>query len=468
MSGSTVLQPQAIRALRRSLGLTQGAFGDRLGVTNVTVSRWESGAFAPDNRAVAALEAMAGATGKEQTEKPLPDPGLDFTANPDAVAAVAEATRLSFGHLASPTFATEVSLIDALPHQRVAVYEHLLAQWPIRFLLADDAGAGKTIMTGLAVQELRSRRLARRVLVVAPAGLLGNWQREMRTLFRIRAKPVRGADAAKNNPFVGPDSEFAVVSVDTLRSPRMFACLRDAGMSGQPYDLIVVDEAHKLSADRDPDMRVRKRERYLLGEALAGIPSKPEWDLDWKAPSLLLLSATPHMGKEYPYFALWRLLDADTITTPETLRAFPTERRAQHFIRRTKEEMVTLDGRPLYPARQCDTLGFDLSLEEQDLYEDATAYIRSLYNNAPGLNRSAARLVMSVFQRRLASSTAAMRESLQRRSERLERLIALVEAEGIEALHRDQADATRKAQDQGDIFESKTADEEFYRRRRRP
>jgi hypothetical protein len=93
---------------------------------------------------VAALEAMAGGTGNEQTEKPLPDPGLDFTANPDAVAAVAEATRLSFGHLASPTFATEVSLIDPLPHQRVAVYEHLLAQWPIRFLLADDAGAGKT------------------------------------------------------------------------------------------------------------------------------------------------------------------------------------------------------------------------------------------------------------------------------------------------------------------------------------
>ena len=459
MSG-TVPQPQAIRALRRSLGLTQAALGDRLGVTNVTVSRWESGAFAPDNRAVVALEGLAGVTEGERDEKPVPTPTLEFTANPDAVAAVAEASRLSFGHLASPTFATEVSLIDPLPHQRVAVYEHLLAHWPIRFLLADDAGAGKTIMTGLAVQELRSRRLARRVLVVAPAGLLGNWQREMGTLFRISAKPIRGVDAARGNPFTGPDSDFVVVSVDTLRSPRMFACLREAGMSGQPYDLIVVDEAHKLSADREPDMRVRKTARYQLGEALAGIPSKPEWDLGWKAPSLLLLTATPHMGKEYPYFALWRLLDADSITTPEALRAFPAERRARHFIRRTKEEMVTLDGRPLYPARQCDTLGFELSPEEQTLYEDATAYIRSLYNSAPGLNRSAARLVMSVFQRRLASSTAAMRESLQRRSERLGRLIALVQAEGIEALRRDQAEATKKAQDQGDIFESKTADEE--------
>ena len=314
-------------------------------------------------------------------------------------------------------------------------------------------------MTGLAVQELRSRRLARRILVVAPAGLLGNWQREMRTLFRISAKAVRGADAAKGSPFIGSDSDFVVVSVDTLRSPRLFTCLREAGMSGHPYDVVVVDEAHKLSADRDPDGRVRKRERYLLGEALAGIPSKSEWDLGWKAPSLLLLTATPHMGKEYPYFALWRLLNADAITTPEALRAFPSERRSRHFIRRTKEEMVTLDGRPLYPARQCDTLGFDLSPEEHDLYERATGYIRSLYNNAPGLNRAAARLVMSVFQRRLASSTAAMRASLQRRSERLSRLIALVQTEGIDALRKEQAEAAKKAQDQGDIFEKQTADE---------
>ena len=130
-------------------------------------------------------------------------------------------------------------------------------------------------MTGLAVQELRSRRLVRRVLVVAPAGLLGNWQREMRTLFRITAKVIRGSDAARSNPFSGLDSDFVVVSVDTLRSPRMFACLRDAGISGQPYDLIVVDEAHKLSADRDPDMRVRKTGRYQLGEALRGSPANP-------------------------------------------------------------------------------------------------------------------------------------------------------------------------------------------------
>ncbi len=456
------IYPDDIRQLRKSLGLTQAAFAALLGVTNVTVSRWESGAFVPDKRAVTGIKALAdqNRVKPEIPSGPARTPALDYTADPNAVAAVAEAARLSFGHLASPTFATEVSLIDPLPHQRVAVYEHLLAQWPLRFLLADDAGAGKTIMTGLAVQELRTRRLARRVLVVAPAGLLGNWEREMRSLFRIRAKAIRSADLARGNPFLGPESDFIVVSIDTLRSPRMFDALRQAGAGGHPYDLVVVDEAHKLAADRDPDMRVIKRERYLLGEALAGTPSKPEWDLGWKAPSLLLLTATPHMGKEYPYFALWRLLDPDSFTTPEALRAFPPDRRARHFIRRTKEEMVTLDGRPLYPARRCDTLGFDLSPPERDLYDGATSYIRTLYNSASGLNRSAARLAMAVFQRRLASSTAALRASLRRRSERLSAMIALVEADGPEALQRAQDIAARRATDQGDLLDRTTADED--------
>ena len=451
----------SIKALRRQLGLTQAALATRIGVTNVSVSRWEVGSSVPDNRAVAALQELADAASPAnvadvvEVSKPL-----EFTADPNAVAAVAEAARLSFGHLASPTFATEVSLIDPLPHQRVAVYGSMLPQWPLRFLLADDAGAGKTIMTGLLVQELRSRRLAQRILVVAPAGLLGNWQREMRTLFRVRAKPIRSADLARGNPFTGPDSDFVIVSIDTLRSPKMFRALADAGVSGMPYDLVVVDEAHKLSADREPDMRVRKTSRYEVGEALAGIPSSPEWELGWKPPSLLLLTATPHMGKEYPYFALWRLLEPDTFTTPEALRGFPAERRGRYFIRRTKEEMVTLDGRPLYPVRQCDTLGFALSDAEQKLYEDATAYIRTLYNSAAGLNRSAARLAMSVFQRRLASSTAALHASLQRRSERLLRLIDLVNEEGVGALDNAQRQAAASAEKQGDLLASTTADED--------
>ena len=247
--------------------------------------------------------------------------------DPEGVAAVAEAARLSYGHLASPTFATEVSLIDPLPHQRVAVYDRIMKAWPIRFLLADDAGAGKTIMTGLTIRELLSRRLIHRVLVVPPAGLVGNWQREMRTLFRIQARIVLGKEAAKGNPFLDPDASFAIVSLDTLRSKGTFARLREAGLAGHGYDLVVFDEAHKLSADRDPiDMTVRKTARYRMAEALAGTISDDhqEFQLGWAPQSLMLLTATPHMGKPYPYFALWRLLEPDAPSTPWRIRSWAT------------------------------------------------------------------------------------------------------------------------------------------------
>src|SRR6185503_7899149 len=115
------------------------------------------------------------------------------------------AVRLSSGHLAIPAFATDISSIDPLPHQRVAVYDRILAHWPVRFLLADDAGAGKTIMAGLVIRELLSRRLIRRVLIVPPAGLVGNWYRELSTLFSLTFKKVRGLDARDSNPFKGDD-----------------------------------------------------------------------------------------------------------------------------------------------------------------------------------------------------------------------------------------------------------------------
>lgn len=228
---------------------------------------------------------------------------LDFAANPAVVAAVAEANRLAYGHLFNPAFATEISLIDPLPHQRIAVYEHMLGLSPLRFLLADDAGAGKTIMTGLYLREVLARRLIKRVLVVPPAGLVGNWEREMRTLFRLPFRIVRGADARTGNPFVGADSDRLIVSVDTLAGERMFARLREAVASGAalPYDLVVFDEAHKLSADREQDFYVRKTDRYRLAEALAGLPADgSRWELGWSATHVLLLTATPHMGKDFP------------------------------------------------------------------------------------------------------------------------------------------------------------------------
>ncbi len=387
-------------------------------------------------------------------------PMLDFAAKPEAVVAVAEATRLACGHLFNPAFAIEISSIDPLPHQRIAVYEHMLGQAPLRFLLADDAGAGKTIMTGLYLRETLARRLVTRVLVVPPAGLVGNWEREMRTLFRLPFRIVHGADARTGNPFVGPGSDRLIVSIDTLAGARMVARMREAVASGaaDPYHLVVFDEAHKLAADREQDFHVRKTDRYRLAEALAGLPVSDErWRLGWSAQNLLLLTATPHMGKDFPYYCLWRLLAPDALANFDAFKDFSEAHRHRHFIRRTKEEMVRFDGRPLYPQRRCDTLSYALSPAERELYDATTHYIAETYNKASILNRSAARLAMSVFQRRLASSTHALMRSFERRLDRLDEAIELVRAGRTDEMERRQA----RIAGTPDFFESHTADEEM-------
>ena len=327
-----------------------------------------------------------------------------------------------------------------------------------RFLLADDAGAGKTIMTGLYLREVLARRLIKRVLVVPPAGLVGNWEREMQTLFALPFRIVRGADARAGNPFEEAESDRVIVSVDTLAGERMFARLREAVASGEaPYDLVVFDEAHKLAAHQQQDSSVRKTDRYRLAEALAGLPADdPRWDLGWSATHVLLLTATPHMGKDFPYYCLWRLLAPDALATFDAFQAFPEPQRRRHFIRRTKEEMVGFDGRPLYPQRRCDTISYRLNRSEQALYEATTRYISETYNRARLLNRSAARLAMSVFQRRQASSTYALLRSFERRLVRLDEAIEMVRAGQADELERCQ----KRLRETPDFFEAHTADED--------
>ena len=248
--------------------------------------------------------------------------------------------------------------------------------------------------------------------------------------------------------------------MDTLAGERLFGCLKDPAT--QPYDLVVFDEAHKLSADRQPDFRVRKTDRYRLAEALAGAEADGDrWRLPWSAQHLLLLTATPHMGKDHPYYFLWRLLLPDTLSTIDAFNAFPRESRQRHFIRRTKEEMVHFDGSALYPQRNCDTLSYELSQgrgSEQELYDETTDYLRFHYNRARALNRSAARLAMSVFQRRLASSTYSLMRSFERRVGKIEGLIDDIRNGRLteEALARHQ----RNLDDLEDLFEIRTADED--------
>jgi superfamily II DNA or RNA helicase/DNA-binding XRE family transcriptional regulator len=453
--------PARIRQFRARLGLTQMELAARLGVSFATVNRWENGQTKPSPLAWSQILKFdeGGSPAKATTALDIP-PVMDFTSSPDVVAALAEGERLSFGHMFNPAFATEISHIDPLPHQRIAVYEHMLKQFPLRFLLADDAGAGKTIMAGLYIREMKARRIIKRILIVAPAGLIGNWQRELLTLFSLQFRIVTGADAKDANPFIGEGSDYVIVSVDTLAGAKVFARLKEAGIV--PYDLVIFDEAHKLSANRGNDLRVTKTDRYKLAEAIAGVGGLDEsWTLPWAAHHLLLLTATPHQGKDYPYYALWRLLEPEVLSTPEAFDEYPPERRQTHFIRRTKEEMVHISGKPLYPKRISDTLGYDLSqgeISEQTLYDETTEYMRHVYNRAKMLNRSAARLAMSVLQRRLASSTYALLRSFERRIEKLTDLIHQVEEgkltpEQILILQR------RMAEDD-DVLETKTADEE--------
>jgi len=469
--------PNRIRGLRIRLGLTQARLAELLGISFASVNRWENGQSRPNSLAWEKLlraEALgiAGLTGEygpdRLTREPeavytptaTPGPVVDFSSDAEVVRVAGEGERLTYGHLFNPAFATETSLIHPLPHQHIAVYEQMLPQTRLRFLLADDAGAGKTIMTGLYIREMLSRRLVRRVLIVPPAGLVGNWERELRTLFGLRFRILTGTDARLANPFVGPDSDLVIISIDTLAGEASFSRLHEPAV--EPYDLVVFDEAHKLSAHREPDMTVRKTDRYRLAEVLAGISdTSTGYSLDWGCHHLLLLTATPHMGKDFPYYCLWRLLAPEVLSTLDAFNSYPQDARRRHFIRRTKEELVRYDGTPIYPMRVSDTLSYGLTqgeISEQKLYDETTAYISNYYNRARILNRSAVRLAMSVFQRRLASSTYALMRSFERRLDKLNHLIDDVQSGRITV--EQLAAAQRQLDRVRDVLEEKTADDE--------
>lgn len=472
------MKPEQIRHLRKTLDLTQQQFADLLGVSFVTANRWENGQSKPSAMGLAKIQELAarndGGPAQPEIDRTISDtsdgrvepPRLDFLGDANALRVLVEGERLSYGHQFNPAFATEISEIDPLPHQRIAVYQRMLPQHRLRFLLADDAGAGKTIMTGLYIRESLSRRTIRRIMVVAPAGLVGNWYRELHKLFQLRFKIVKGADTKEGNPFVGHGSDLVVVSIDSLRSPRLFNALRDAQVA--PYDLVVFDEAHKLSANRELDGTFRATDRYRLAEAIAGVRELPEeWRMPWATHHLLLLTATPHMGKEYPYYCLWRLLEPEIFSTETAFAKFPRESRDRYFVRRVKEEMVDLRGKPLYAERLCDTVSYDLSvgaISEQALYDRTTAYIRHYYNQARLLNRQAARFAMTVFQRRMASSTWALLCSFRNRLAKLDALIDDIQSGRVpeEELRSQQERLNRKVREGRlvDVLAAKTADEE--------
>lgn len=429
-----------IKEARKSLGLTQEEFAERLGVTFAAVNRWENGKAVPHRSRIKAIQALLNQDLADQglrqvTADRVGEPGvgrgdrIDFSGDPEAVQLAVDAVRLQNGHLYNKTFGLELSRVVPLPHQRIAVYEHLLTLDVIRFLLADDAGAGKTIMAGLLILEMIKRGRVQSVLIVCPAGLTWNWRRELKHFFDLNFRILKGSDFEGENPLLRQNG-LHIVSIDTAAADRIRRQIAEAG--DLFLDLTVFDEAHKLSWT-DEKRSDSKTRRYRLGEILGG-----------KSKHLLLLTATPHMGKPFPYFALWRLLDPNVFSTELALLEFPEEKRRRYFLRRLKEEMVDYQGRPLYKPRLCQTIRHPLTDCERTFYEAASDYLRWSFETNRKINKNAAAMVVAVLQRRLASSTYSLVESLKRRKARVE-----AENEG----------EARAAKDVEDPFESGSSED---------
>lgn len=404
-----------IKEARKALGLTQEEFAEQLGVTFASVNRWENGKAAPQRSRVKAIQELLrtrdlrgskGASTAQKVAEPVfgTPSRIDLAGDPEAVQLAVDAVRLQNGHLYNKTFGLELSRVVPLPHQRIAVYEHLLPLEVIRFLLADDAGAGKTIMAGLLILELIKRGRIRSVLIVCPAGLTWNWRRELKHFFDLNFKILKGSDIDGENPLAKEGGLF-IISVDTAASDRIRRIVESA--PSLALDLTIFDEAHKLAwtDERRSDSKTR---RYRLAESLGA-----------KSKHLVLLTATPHMGKPFPFFALWRLLDPNVFSTVEALREFPEEKKRRYFLRRLKEEMVDYQGRPLYKPRLCQTILHPLSASEKAFYEAASDYLRWSFETNRKINKNAAAMVVAVLQRRLASSTWSLVESLKRRRARI-------------------------------------------------
>jgi superfamily II DNA or RNA helicase len=398
---------QEIKKVRIGLGLSQIEFARALSVSFTTVNRWENGKAEPQSDRVERIQELAA---RKETQSVLGyeirdaiPPALNFEGDPEAIKLVVDAHRLRNGHQFNKAFGLELSRVVPLPHQRVAVYEHMLPQNPLRFLLADDAGAGKTVMTGLYIREMLNRGRLRRVIICCPAGLTWNWQRELRNFFDLEFKILRGQDFQNGDPLASEDGLF-IISVDTAATEAIRERLQN--LSNGRFDLAVFDEAHKLSWS-DGRRLDTKTKRYRLAETLA------------KSTHLLLLTATPHMGKQFPYFALWRLLDANVFSTMDALSQVGQEKRRKYFVRRLKEEMVDYQSQPIYKPRLCQTVKFDLSKQERTFYDESSDYLRWSFETNKSLNKNAAAMVVAVLQRRLASSTYAMVQSLNRRRKRI-------------------------------------------------
>jgi superfamily II DNA or RNA helicase len=319
----------------------------------------------------------------------------------------AEAHRIRLAYQYDPHFAVSVSQVDPLPHQLDAVYGRLLTQPRIRLLIADDPGAGKTIMGGLLIKELKLRGLIERILIVTPANLTDQWRRELHDKFGEAFTVInRGMVNSYYGKNVWEDNSQCITSVDFVsRQDDVQDMIRDLR-----WDMVIVDEAHKMAAYRYGS-KVNKTARYELGEFLRD-----------HTDHLLFLTATPHKGDPENFALLLQLLDRDLYVTGEILSEAGKQDENRIMIRRLKEDMKKFDGTPCFPPRHVKTLPYQLKGEELELYEAVTDYVRQNFQRAESEGNRNVGLALTVLQRRLASSIAAILLSLERRLKRLKDL----------------------------------------------
>ncbi len=375
-----------------------------------------------------------------------------------------QARRIQSAHLFDPYHEVFASNIEVLPHQIEAVYGAMLGRQPLRFLLADDPGAGKTIMAGLYLREMMARASVKRCLIVAPAGLIEQWRAELMDKFKLSFE-VFQRDMLEVDPALRQHNHL-IAKMDQLKRKEYLELLKESA-----WDLVICDEAHKMSASFSGG-EVNRTQRYRLAEALSDITRH-----------FLLMTATPHNGKEEEFRLFLRLLDQDRYEgrsrtgerkvnkwASETLKrmqnyldyyfghprflsdeemhskeiiqfqnTFNEIEKAQtgyeHYkkrrvdtseviLRRMKEQLVTLDSKPLYPERKAYTVNYCLSSQEGELYKAVTTYCHDEFNRAERLEsgrKNTVGFALTVLQRRLASSPEAIYQSLKSRRRRLEK-----------------------------------------------
>src|SRR6185312_506504 len=338
---------------------------------------------------------------------------LGFDGDPNLLRLGLQAYALGVAFEFDPYFGLSISRVDPLPHQLEAVYDHLLKLARVRFLLADDAGAGKTIMAGLLIRELELRGLADRILIVCPANLAFQWQRELKEKFETKFLVMKGQDIREQfgvNQWL--ERNRVITSLDLAKRADILPGLRQVH-----WDLVIVDEAHRMSAADES----HKSLRYKLGELLRDTTDH-----------MLLLTGTPHKGDPVNFSLFLQLLDRDAYADVKSIHEAMNRRHAPFYLRRTKEAMVYFPRRQedgtwiaekIFTKRIPRTVAFNIDGAEFELYKAVTRFVKRQSNLAAARgDDSRARAVgflMALYQRRLASSTHAMRRSLENRARRL-------------------------------------------------